>query len=168
MIVLGRIVAPFGVKGWVRVHPFGDDPLGWRRMSHWWISADDRADDDGWRALRLKACRMHGNGLIAAFDGVDDRSAAEQLDKQFVGAPRDAMPQPADDEYYWADLIGLEVRNKAGCQLGTVAGLLETGAHDVLQVRDGDEERLIPFVGAYVIEVDLAGGRLTADWEADW
>ena len=157
MIVLGRIVAPFG-----------DDPLGWRRMSHWWLSADDKADDARWQALRLKSCRMHGKSLIAALEGIDDRDAAQRLDKQFVGAPREAMPRPADDEYYWADLIGLEVRNKADLRLGTVTGLIETGAHDVLQVHGGESERLIPFVGAYVIAVDVAGGWIEADWEADW
>ncbi|MCB1895336.1 MAG: ribosome maturation factor RimM [Zoogloeaceae bacterium] len=168
MIVLGRIVAPFGVQGWLRIHPFGDDPLGWRRMAQWWLSADDRAPDEQWQALDLRACRMHGKSLIAAFDGIDDRNAAERLSGRFVGAPRAALPIPADDEYYWADLIGLEVRNTADCRLGTVAGLIETGAHDVLQVQDGDRERLIPFVEAYVIEVDVSGGRITADWEADW
>jgi len=168
MIVLGRIVAPFGVKGWVKVHPFGDDPLAWRRMNHWWISPDDRLEDDKWRKLRLKACRIHGNGLIASFDEIEDRTGAEQLGKQFVGAPREAMPAPAEDEYYWADLIGLEVRNAAGERLGEVAGLIETGAHDVLQVKDGDDERLIPFVEAYVTEVDVAGGLIQVIWELDW
>ncbi len=168
MIVLGRIVAPFGVNGWVRIHPFGDDPLAWRQMSHWWLSADDRLQDEQWRKLRLKACRMHGGGLIASFDEIEDRTAAERLGKQFVGAPREAMPAPAEDEYYWADLIGLEVRNAAGERLGTVAGLIETGAHDVLQVKEGDDERLIPFVEAYVPEVDVAGGVIRANWELDW
>lgn len=168
MIVLGRIVAPFGVQGWLRIHPFGDDPLGWRRMAQWWLSVNDRAPDEQWQALDLRACRMHGKSLIAAFVGIDDRNAAERLAGQFVGAPRAALPNPADDEYYWADLIGLEVRNTADCPLGTVAGLIETGAHDVLQVRDGDRERLIPFVEAYVLDVNVAAGRITADWEADW
>lgn len=168
MLVLGRIVAPFGVQGWVRIHPFGDDPLSWRRMPRWWIAASDEAADSEWRALTLKACRVHGKSLVASFAEVPDRNAAAPLGGMFVGAPRAEMPAPAPDEYYWCDLVGLEVRNAAGEALGTVAGLLETGVHDVLQVRAGEVERLIPFVAAYVREVDVAGGSIRVDWEADW
>ncbi|MCB1886936.1 MAG: ribosome maturation factor RimM [Rhodocyclaceae bacterium] len=168
MMVLGRIVAPFGIQGWVKIHPFGDDPIAWRRMKHWWVSADDSVEDGAWRQLRLKACRQHGNSLVASFEEVPDRTAAEQLGKLFIGAPREAMPEPGHDEYYWGDLIGLEVRNPAGEVLGKVAGLIETGAHDVLQLQDGETERLIPFVAAYVSEVDLAAGRILVDWELDW
>ncbi|MCB1956995.1 MAG: ribosome maturation factor RimM [Rhodocyclaceae bacterium] len=170
MVVLGRITAPFGIQGWVKIHPFGDDPLAWRRMKHWWVSPDDTLDDSAWRQLHLKACRLHGGTLVARFEEIADRSAAEQLGKLFIGAPRDAMPEPGEDEYYWGDLIGLAVENRSGVQLGTVSGLIETGAHDVLQVRDNTDgtERLIPFVEAYVGEVDLTARRILVDWELDW
>jgi 16S rRNA processing protein RimM len=168
MIVLGRIVAPFGVQGWVRIHPFGDDPLSWRRMAHWWLSAEDGARDEQWKPFRLRSCRAHGKGLVASFEEVPDRNAAEAIAGHFVGAPREALPEPAKDEYYWGDLVGLEVVNEAGDALGSVSGLLSTGAHDVLQVQDGDTERLIPFVAAYVLEVDLATRRIRVAWEKDW
>lgn len=168
MIVLGRVVAPFGVQGWVKIHPFGDDPLAWRRMGQWWLSDRDDADQGEWQAYRLKGCRVHGKGLVAAFEGVADRTAAEQLGGKYIGAPREALPETGEDEYYWIDLVGLTVANRAGERLGTVESLLETGAHDVLRVTDGDNERLIPFVAAYVLAVDVAGGTITVDWEADW
>ena len=172
MIVLGRIVAPFGVQGWVKIHPFGDDPASWRKMSHWWLSRDDAAPDEAWTQYTLTACRAHGKGLVAALAEVPDRNAAEAIDGCFIAAPREALPKPAEDEYYWGDLVGLEVENEAGDTLGTVTGLLSTGAHDVLQLKDGEGEkqveRLIPFVAAYVLDVDLAARRIRVAWQKDW
>ncbi len=172
MIVLGRIVAPFGVQGWVKIHPFGDDPASWRKMSHWWLCRDDDAPDAQWRQFTLSACRPHGKGLVAALAEVADRKAAEAIDGMYIGAPRDALPPPAKDEYYWGDLVGLAVVDEAGEPLGTVSGLLSTGAHDVLQVQAGEGkeavERLIPFVAAYVLEVDLPARRLRVSWQKDW
>ncbi|MFP5340417.1 Ribosome maturation factor RimM [Thauera sp. GDN1] len=172
MIVLGRIVAPFGVQGWVKIHPFGDDPASWRKMSHWWLCSDDSAPDAQWKQYALKACRPHGKSLVAALAEVPDRNAAEAIDGFFIAAPREALPQPESDEYYWADLVGLDVVNEAGEALGTVSGLLATGAHDVLQVQDGEGkeavERLIPFVAAYVLDVDLPARRIRVSWQKDW
>lgn len=168
MIVMGRIVAPFGIKGWVRIAPFGDDPERWGEMAQWWISRDDKAPAEAWQAVDVTECRMHGTGLIAALEQVADRNAAEAVKGWFVGAPREAMPEPGEEEYYWADLVGLTVLNKDSETLGTVAGLMSTGAHDVLRVVDGDTERLIPFVAAYALEVDLTAGRITVDWQKDW
>jgi len=172
MIVLGRIVAPFGVQGWVKIHPFGDDPAAWRSMKHWWLSTDADAPADSWSQHELRGFRPHGKGFVVAFVGADDRSAAEALDGRFIGAPREALPKPGKDEYYWGDLVGLSVEDEAGDTLGTVTGLLSTGAHDVLQVVDGEgeaaQERLIPFVAAYVLDVDLAARRIRTAWQKDW
>lgn len=163
MIVLGRITAPFGVHGWLKVHPFGDDPESWMRMPRWWLGRDE-----SWQAYALKDCTPHGKGLVARIEGIDDRSAAEKLSGMFVGAPREALPKTAKDEFYWADLVGLEVVNLADEQLGRVADLLTGGAHDVLCVRDGDNERLLPFVATVVKKVDLAGRKIRVDWASDW
>lgn len=168
MIVLGRISEAFGIQGWVRVQAFGDDPLSWRRMSKWWLCSDADAADAAWRPVGLRACRAQGKGIVAAFDEVEDRNGAEALAGLYIGAPREALPETASGEYYWGDLVGLSVENKAGVALGTVDSLVSTGAHDVLQVRDGEAERLIPFVAAYVLDVDLDAKRILVDWEADW
>ena len=172
MIVLGRIVAPFGIQGWVKIHPFGDDPVSWRKLPHWWLSRDADAPDAQWKQYTLTACRPHGKGLVAALAEVPDRNAAEAIDGFFIAAPREALPQPEENEYYWGDLVGLEVINEAAETLGTVSGLLSTGAHDVLQVQDGEGkgavERLIPFVAAFVLDVDLAARRIRVSWQKDW
>ncbi|TVO58232.1 ribosome maturation factor RimM [Denitromonas halophila] len=168
MIILGRIVAPFGVQGWVKIHPFGDDPLSWKKMPQWWLSPDDTAEAPAWKAYKLTGCRAHGKGWIAAFEGVADRNGAEALTRQYIAAPREAMPATDSNEYYWGDLIGLQVENEAGEALGTVTSLLSAGAHDVLQIADGEDEHLVPFVAAYVLDVDLAEKRIRVVWQKDW
>lgn len=168
MIVLGRIVAPFGVQGWLRVHPFGDDPEAWRKMPQWWLSADVDAPAGSWKAHGLEAVKLHGDGVVAKLAGIDDRDASEALGSCYFGAPRDALPPPAQDEYYWADLIGLVVMNMQDQPLGRVKSLIETGANQVLVVADGEHERLLPFVEHVVRAVDVPGGIIRADWESDW
>ena len=107
-----------------------------------------------------------------AFAGVADRTAAEAMKGMLVGAPRAALPAVPEDEFYWADLVGLKVVNQAGESLGRVDGLIETGANDVLRVVDTDAaesvERLLPFVAAVVGKVDVAAGVVHVDWERDW
>jgi 16S rRNA processing protein RimM len=166
MIVLGRIVAPYGVRGWLKIHPFGDDPGSWRKMSQWWLAAD--ADGDAWQTWKIESLRAHGAGWVAKLSGVDDRGAAERLDGWFIAAPREAMPETHGDEYYWADLIGLAVVNEQDESLGKVDSLVESGAHQVLVVKDGEAERLLPFVDHVVKSVDVAGGCVRVEWGKDW
>ncbi|MDR2688911.1 MAG: ribosome maturation factor RimM [Azoarcus sp.] len=171
MIVLGRIVAPFGVKGWLNIQPFGDEPL--RTMTHWWLCRESDAPAEQWRQYRLIDCREHGNGLVACLEGVVERTAAAELKGSFVAAPREMLSPLAADEFYWGDLVGLAVENEAGETLGVVDGLISTGAHDVLQLIDKgdggrDEQRLIPFVAAYVIDVDLTVRKIRVAWQKDW
>lgn len=168
MIVLGRIVAPFGIQGWVKINPYGDDPLAWADMPQWWIAQAADAPQHAWKPVSLQGCKEHGRGLIATFGSHPDRNAAENLKGWFVGAPRDALPATDENEYYWTDLTGLSVENVAGEALGKVAGLLSTGAHDVLRVSDGDTERLIPFVATYALDVNLEQGLIRVDWQKDW
>lgn len=169
MIVLGRIVAPFGVRGWLKIQPFGDDPLSWQQMASWWIGKNpDSERSEDWLPFKPKSIRPHGNGFVAALEEVQDRTAAEAIDGCYIAAPRESLPEPQKDEYYWADLIGLRVVGIGGAALGVVSGLLETGVHDVLEIKDGDIERLIPFVGAYVKDVSVTKGEILVEWESDW
>jgi 16S rRNA processing protein RimM len=168
IVILGKIVGPYGVRGAVKVHPFADDPQGWARLSHWWLGREDDAPAQ-WRQARVLRCKLHGETLIAELDCVPDRATAEALHGVFVGAPREALPATASDEYYWGDLLGLAVVNTRGDALGRVLGLIETPGNDVLRVGDGEgPERLLPFVATVVLEVDLGERRIRVDWEADW
>lgn len=165
-IVLGRLADPYGLRGWIKLYPYGDDPLGWAEMPALWLGSEGGP----WREVGLRQLKSHGEGVVALFDGVSDRTAAEALKGCLVGAPRVALPQTSEDEFYWADLIGLSVTNEAGDSFGKVVGLLETGANDVLRVvsAEGGEERLIPFVDAVVKAVDRVSGVIRVEWGLDW
>ncbi len=168
MIVLGRIVAPFGVQGWLRVHAFGDDPEAWQKMPQWWLAANAEAPAADWKPHRLEAVKLHGDGVVAKLAGIDDRDASEALGSCYIGAPRAALPPTTADEYYWADLIGLELVNMQDQSLGRVKSLIETGANQVLVAVDGERERLVPFVSQVVGKVDVAGRVIRVDWDSDW
>jgi 16S rRNA processing protein RimM len=167
MVVLGRLVAPYGVKGWLHLHPFGDDPVSWKRMPQWWLSRDDGADAQ-WNAAKLSGLRQHGKGWVAKLEGVDSCAAAEAMAGCYVAAPRQDLPTTAKGEYYWADLIGLKVVNKQGESIGIIESIIETGANAVLKLHNGDEARLLPFIEQVVKKVDVAGGCMTVDWQVDW
>ena len=167
MVVLGRLTAPYGVKGWLHLHPFGDDPASWKRMPQWWLAPEDGPQAQ-WTVYVCDGLRLHGGSWVVKLQGVDSRDAAEAVIGYYCGATKEALPAPEEGEYYWADLIGLNVVNEQGVGLGVVESLVETGAHNVLKVRDGECERLLPFVEQVVKEVDVAGGRMTVDWQADW
>jgi 16S rRNA processing protein RimM len=115
--------------------------------------------------------------VVAKFRGLDDRNAAEALRGARIFLPRSSFPAASQDEYYWVDLIGLDVVNREGVALGCVRDLMATGPHSVLCVEytslqdDGSSitaERMIPFVSAYVDAVDIAGKRITVDWQPDY
>ena len=168
IVVLGKIVGAYGLRGAVKVHPFADDPLAWAKLPTWWVGREGLAAE-AWRPTRVQSCKAYGEQLVAELECLADRDASEAAKGMLVGVPRAALPPAAKDEYYWADLIGLEVRNRADQSLGRVLGLIETPANAVLRVGDGEQsERLLPFVAAVVFDVDLAAKTMRVDWEADW
>ena len=165
IIVLGRLVEPYGVRGWLHLQVYGDDPLSWKSLPVWQVGKESGS----WQGYELQGLKAHGDGFVVAFAGVADRTAAEAMKGMLVGAPRAALPAVPEDEFYWADLVGLKVVNQAGESLGRVDGLIETGANDVLRVQDSEGvERLLPFVSAVVLSVDKAGGLIRVEWGSDW
>lgn len=161
MIVMGRVVAPFGVKGWIKIQPFTRNVDALLEHRAWWLGREGRWDDS-----QVEDGAVHGRSLIAKLQGCDDRDRAARFKGMEVALPRSALPASADGEYYWADLIGLEVVNREGVSLGRVTGLMETGASHVLVVR-GERERLIPFAEPVIESVDVRGDGLVVDWPAD-
>lgn len=162
-VVVGEVVGAFGVQGWVKVRSFTDPAgniLGYRP---WIISRGAES-----KIMQAVSGRMQGSVVVAKFDGVEDRDQAQALKGARVAVPRECFPAASRGEYYWVDLVGLEVLTTGGRSLGTVKDLVETGANDVLAVK-GDRERLIPFVaGQFVKEVNLEEGRLVVDWDPDF
>jgi 16S rRNA processing protein RimM len=159
---MGRIAAPFGIKGWVKVQHFSEDPATLMDFESWRVGRGSEQT-----LYTVEAIQDHSNTLVAKLVGIDDRDAAYALRGQEVSVARSALPPPEADEFYWSDLIGLTAVNREGIELGKVDSLMETGAHDVLVIK-GKHEHLIPFVAQFVGKVDLAGGRIEVDWGEDY
>lgn len=164
---MGHIIGPFGVKGWVKLQPLTAAPGNLLDYGSWWIGADA-----AWKRCAVEKAEVHGGTVAAKFVGCDDRDEAARYQGREVAVAREELPEAGANEFYWADLVGLEVTNEAGEDLGTVSRVLETGANDVLVVVQGPEankrERLIPFIEPVVKKVDLAGRAITVDWGADY
>ena len=159
---MGRIAAPFGVKGWVKLQPYSEDPGTLMDFESWRVGRGEQ-----YRQFSVEAVQDHGNALVAKLVGIDDRDAAYALRGQEVSVERADLPPPGDNEFYWSDLVGLRAINREGVELGKVDSLMETGAHDVLVIK-GTRTHLVPFVAAFVGKVDLAGGTVEVDWGEDW
>ena len=182
-VEVGRILDAWGVKGWIKVQPFAADPQALVSSRRWFLKPPEGQGPKRTAAvavvipslLKISQAKEHGDWVVAQSPDIPDRSAAEALRGARVFVPRSSFPTADPDEYYWVDLIGLAVINQQGESLGSVTGLLDTGPHSVLRVAPegaeaGDEaaERLIPFVAAYVVDVDLAERRITVDWGLDY
>ena len=161
-MVVGRIVGPFGVRGWLKLQPFTETPESLVAHPEWWIGGEAN-----WRCVRIEEAKAQGDSVVAKLAGCDDREAAALYRGKQVAISRGAVPEAGDDEYYWADLIGLEVVNEQGEKLGKVAEIFETGSNDVLVV-SGERERLIPFLEQVVKKVDVAARVIRVDWGADY
>lgn len=160
---MGYIAGAHGIRGGLRVSTdteFGDSLL---EYDAWWIGRDN-----DWRCYALQEGAVHGKGLIVQLEGVSDRTMAEAMRGATVAIPRSAFAEADEDEFYWADLVGLQVINRQGECLGQVARLLASGAHDILVVAAADQECLVPFVEAYVDSVDIGAGEIRVDWQRDW
>lgn len=161
-LIVGQIAGVFGVRGWVKVMSFTRPRENLLRYKHWWLQ---RAGD--WQRYEIQQARAQGKGLIAQLAEIGDRDAAQLLTGSEIAIEREALPDLPAGEYYWHELIGLQVSNTAGRRLGKVLALEETGANDVLIVGEtpGTAE-LIPFVrDHYVLDIDLDAGRMVVDWE---
>ena len=163
-VLLGRIVGLFGVDGWVKVESYTEPRQRIFSYRPWLLkSAEETVEVDGAHG------RAQGKGIVATLPGVTDRDAASGLIGAEIWIPRAALPKPKRGEYYWTDLEELDVINSEGVAFGKVSHLFSTGANDVLVVRDGERERLIPFVlEQFVKEVDFESGRITVDWDPDF
>lgn len=181
-VEVGRIVGAWGLKGWIKVHPFASDPQALFSSRRWFIKPPEEGAVKRPGAppasalpllLKITEAKDHGDVVVALAQDVADRDAAEALRGARVFVGRSSFPTPDADEFYWIDLIGLDVVNREGERLGTVTGLIDTGPHSVLRVAPTPgaaetDERLIPFVGAYVDDVSLAERRITVDWGLDF
>ncbi len=173
-VEVGRILDAWGIKGWFKVLPYSASPEALFSSRRWFLLPPEKGARtfSGPVALAVKETREHSDAVVASAHDVPDRNAAEALRGARIFVARSSFPTPDPDEYYWVDLIGLEVVNREGVVLGSVSELMSTGPQAVLVIaceQDGKPaERMIPFVSAFVDAVDLPARRITVDWQPDY
>lgn len=200
LIEVGRVMGAHGIKGWIKIQPFSSDSDVLGATKRWWLRTPssplvtqslDQAQSNSLlaaTAINLVWAKPHGSAWIACVKGLNDRDQAQALKGQTVLVSRSTFPKLDDDEYYWVDLIGCEVRTHADGEpelLGLVESIQDNPAHPILLVRqqqlDPSGERidcvdgngkpiysLIPFVSAHVTEVDLRTRTIWTDWSRDF
>jgi 16S rRNA processing protein RimM len=166
---VGYVSGAFGVTGSIRVTPFSTDADALLSVKTWWL------DKPSLQAVTVRTAKMHGGDVVAQIVGMLGRDAAEALKGAAVSVPRSQFPQLPADEFYWSDLIGLDVVNLQGEELGKVNDMMHNGAQSILKitpVEANDDvkapERLIPFVDQFVKTVDTAARKITVDWGLDY
>ncbi|NII10206.1 ribosome maturation factor RimM [Oleiagrimonas sp. C23AA] len=163
---MGRIVGVYGVRGEVKLESWTEPRERIFDYQPWLLSAAPGKASSQVRGIKGRA---QGKGLVAQLPGVENREQAAALMGSDILIERDQLPAPEDGAFYWFDLEGLEVVNREGHVLGKVDHLFATGANDVIVVRDGDREILVPFVrDVYVLSIDLQQGRMEVDWDPDF
>lgn len=170
LVVLGKFGAVYGINGWLKVISYTDIPEGIFDYTPWQIQVQGN-----WRQMQISGKKRHGNGLIVKLADVADRDQAQLYVNADIAVERSALPQLAEGDFYWRDLMGMAVVNEAGYHLGEVVDMMETGSNDVLVVKAnksdafGKTERLLPFLTDSVIkEVNNAERRILVDWDPDF
>jgi 16S rRNA processing protein RimM len=170
---VGYVSGAYGVTGSIRVTPFSSDADALLNVKTWWL------DKPGLRAVTVRTAKLHGGDVVAQLVGVVGRDASEALKGAAVTIPRSQFPELSADEFYWSDLIGLDVVNLQGEALGRVTDMMDNGAQSILRIQPvaevsdaaadaKAEERLIPYVDQFVKTVDLAAKKITVDWGLDY
>ena len=187
-IEVGGIAAPWGIKGWFKLHPHSASAEALFAARDWYLLPSNRPRKKaipkaglpplaaiapvltGCARVRIREIKTHGDGIVAQIRDLDDRNTIEALQGSRIFIPRSAFPPPKKGEFYWVDLLGMAVVNREGLALGTVQDLLSTGPQTVLVIQDeaAGIERMIPFVDAYIDAVDQPERRIRVDWQADY
>ncbi|MCS6945270.1 MAG: ribosome maturation factor RimM [Sutterellaceae bacterium] len=163
LVPLGAVRGAYGVRGWVRIAPYAAEPTVLLACRRWWLLRDSHGEP-----LTVNAVRRHRTLLLAKWEGYDQREAVESLRGREVAVARAEFPPASAGEYYWVDLIGARVVNRAGVALGVVVGLRSNGAQDVLEIKGQEATMLVPMVDCYIDEIDTASRLIRVDWELHW
>ncbi len=163
LIVIGKIVGVYGIKGWIKILSFTRPKENILKYGPWLVK-----QNNDWLEMQLLEGKQQGKGLIASFAGITDRDEAMTLVGSELAIERDQLPVPKEGEFYWHDLINMQVINKQNEILGVVTEFLETGANDVLVVEAEKQRHLIPYVqDVYIKDIDIEQGVIQVDWQSD-
>ncbi len=171
---VGHVSGAYGIRGGIRITPYSADADALLTIKTWWI------DKPSLRPVSVRTAKMHSGDVVATLVDLTDRDEAEALKGAAVQVSRSQFPELPEDEYYWSDLIGLDVVNLQGEALGRVTDMMHNGAQSILRIAPvpaetgasepakAAPERLVPFVDQFVKHVDLAAKKITLDWGLDY
>lgn len=169
-VVLGKIGSSHGIKGWLKVTTYTDSVEGIFDYAPWLIK-----EQGEWREVKVLQWRHQGKAVIASLEGVETRDQAQMLTNCEIAIHPEQMESLPEDEFYWRDLIGCEVVNTKGYNMGRVEQVLETGSNDVLLVKAnakdafGKAERMIPFATEqFIKQVNISEKQILVDWDPDF
>ncbi len=165
-IPVGKIAGAFGVKGWVKIFSFTQPRKNILNYSPLYMSRKGE-----WIELKVSNGRVQGKGIVMSLDGVTDPDQVLPLIGSELAIQKEQLKPMANDEFYWSQLIGLTVINLNDETLGLVDSLLETGANDVLVVKNKEQktQQLVPFVMEEIVQlVDVENKLIRVDWELDY
>lgn len=171
-LIIGKIQGSYGVKGWLRVLPYAGDDSSLHTIKRWYLQGKAGFVDE---RLCLGA-RWHNGAVLAQLEGIATKEAADALKGVEVAVSKMALPKPQAGEYYWLDLIGCTVLDANGAPLGVVQDVSSNGAQSILEViaptiKAGDtapQSWLIPFVPAFIGDIDLNAKTIASQWLADY
>jgi len=171
MIIMGKVVNAFGIRGWIRIYPYTEHTDSLLGYETWWFEGKNKH----WDKMQVITGRVSGNFLDAKLKDCDDRDHALEFKGLQIAVPRADLPELPDngkEGYYWSDLIGNDVISLKNEKLGTIVNLIDTGTTDVLLVKTNSDERneiLIPFIEqTFIKKVDLKNRQVIVDWEKDY
>ncbi len=166
-VILGKVGAVYGVKGWLKIHSFTDEHEAILDYFPWSLKLGNKI-----QSVDITDWRKHNNGLIVKVTGIDDRDIAQTIVGSEIFVMQDVLPELPEGDFYWRDLMGMSVVTEQGYNLGVVSDIMETGANDVLVVKAnptdgfGKKERLIPYLLEQVVKsVSAETKQICVDWD---
>lgn len=169
---MGHIIGPHGIQGCIKVAHYTEKITMLLDYPTWWLSSNNKTGV--WYEIAVKSYFIHTDRLVVLLGDITNRTEAAKLKGAQIAIPKSqlpVLPENGDAGYYWVDLVGSQVVNIQNEVLGQVVGLLETGANDVLRVKDAtkdNKERLVPFINQVIVQVDLKGKKILVDWGLDY
>ena len=162
LVIIGKIISAYGIKGWVKIRHFTETAKSFIQYKKQFLSKNQK----DWNCIQIEKMKIQGQDVVADL-GFENRDQAIESKGQILAVDRQQLPQLEENEYYWDDLIGLNVFDLQHNDLGKVIELIETGANDVLVV-SGEKERLIPYIPQVIVKIDLTEKRIDVDWDKEF
>ncbi|MBT4963680.1 MAG: ribosome maturation factor RimM [Francisellaceae bacterium] len=170
VVIVGKIGAPHGVTGGMRLFSFTNPVTNILEFQDLRIAKANQTDKSAinWSSIVVKNIYQHKNGFVFSIDGIDDRDAAAALTHSSIAVLRNELDDLDNDEFYWDDLLGLQVYNQEDVYLGKVDSFMETGANDVIVIVDGKNEHLVPYLEQFILDIDLDEKKIRVDWDPNF